>query len=494
MMAGSRALARFVIVGIVCIGAYFFLPAPAQNLAFVASNLVAAGMILSGVRSRRLQPRGAWLLLAGSPTAATLGNAAYFVNDSLLHVAPFPSVGDAAFLGGYLLLAAGLVRLQHSRATHRDRPALLDAAIITIGFAIASWVVLMAPLLHTLDIPLLTRLTALAYPAADVLVVAVAARLLLSGRRHSPALGWLAGTVVVMIVGDTTFAVLNLLGLYHTGHPVDALILAYYLGWGAVVLHPRVGDLGTATIDSDRTAGTHWPRLVALGVSCLVAPIALVTQVSSGQLRDLVVLRAAAVVVVLLVVVRMAGLVAQLETTLAQRHALQDELAYRATHDALTGLVNRREFTEQLERALRDHPGGGITVLFLDLDHFKAVNDSLGHGAGDTLLTVVADRLRDELRTDDTVARLGGDEFAVLLADPSLGSEHLVVVTERLATSVRRPIHLHGIAVQVGVSIGHATAGPDHPLERLLQAADHAMYAAKTTSVDQARRAAPRPA
>jgi diguanylate cyclase (GGDEF)-like protein len=191
----------------------------------------------------------------------------------------------------------------------------------------------------------------------------------------------------------------------------------------------------------------------------------------------------------------MAGLVVQLEKVLAQRHALQNELAYRATHDELTGLPNRREFTEQLDRALRENPEGGTTVLFLDLDRFKAVNDSLGHGAGDTLLTVVAERLRSELRAEDTLARLGGDEFAVLLATPARDSDPLEAVTARLVAAVSLPVRLHGLDVQVGVSIGEATAGPGHPLEWLLKAADHAMYANKAMNVQQLdRRRAPSPA
>lgn len=486
-MFGGSALARLLVVASVCVVGYFLLPSPAQNLALVASNLAAAVIVLVGVRSGRLRPVGGWLLLAAFPVATGLGNAVYFVNDSLRHVAPFPSVGDVAFLGGYVFLAAGLLRLQHSRAARRDLPAVLDTAIITIGFTVASWVVFMAPLLHDVDTPVLERLTALGYPVADVLVVAVGARFLLTARRRSPAFGWLAGTAVVMLVADTTFAVLNLLGTYHTGHPIDALIITYNLGWGAVALHPRAGDLSKATAESDRSGRPSWPRLAALSVASLIAPVALIVQVTGGHLRDLVLTSTAAAVLFLLVVTRMAGLVVQLEKVLAQRHALQNELAYRATHDELTGLANRREFTEQLDRALQEHPGGGTTVLFLDLDRFKAVNDSLGHGAGDILLIVVADRLRDVLRTEDTLARLGGDEFAVLLGEPTLDSENVDTVTNRLSVAVDIPIRLHGLDVKVGVSIGRATAGADHSLERLLQAADRAMYANKAKSAKPGR-------
>lgn len=477
-MAGSRGFDRYLAAAAAGIAGYFLLPPVAQNLAFVASNVTAAVAVLLGVRRGRLRPVGGWLLVAAFPVATGIGNVVYFVNDSLLHVSPFPSGGDVSFLGGYALLAAGLLALQHARVARRDLPAVLDTAIITIGFAAASWVVFMAPLLHDPGTPVLERLTALGYPVGDVLVLAVAARFFLTARRRSPAYRWLAGTVVVMLVADTAFAVLNLLGAYHTGHPVDALILVYNLGWGAVALHPQAADL--VSVAPERPARPGWPRLAALSAASMIAPTALIVQVSTGHLQDLVVTSAAAAVLFLLVVARMVGLVVQLESSLAQRHALQSELAYRAAHDELTGLANRREFTDRLDRALREHPGGGSTVLFLDLDRFKAVNDSLGHGAGDTLLIVVAGRLRDDLRAQDSIARLGGDEFAVLLGDPVPAPEPLATVIDRLVAAVRVPVRLHGLDVQVGVSIGHATAGPGDGVEQLLHAADRAMYATKT--------------
>ena len=120
----------------------------------------------------------------------------------------------------------------------------------------------------------------------------------------------------------------------------------------------------------------------------------------------------------LLVLARLAGLVGMLARDIAQRRALEAQLSYQAFHDPLTGLTNRRRFVEAAEAALAARTGSGsVAALFLDLDDFKTVNDSLGHAAGDALLVAVADRLRGDLRATDVAARLGGDEFGVLLTD-----------------------------------------------------------------------------
>jgi diguanylate cyclase (GGDEF)-like protein len=466
---------RYVAVALAAIAGYFLLPPVGQNLALLGSNLVACAAIVVAIRRRRLAPRSGWLLLAGFPAATAVGNGVYFVNDSILHVSPFPSFGDVGFLGGYLLLAAGLLRLQHARSVRLDVPAMLDTSIITVGFAAASWVIFGAPLMHDDVTPLFERLTALGYPVANVMVLAVAARFFLTSRRHGSAYGWLAGTVVVMLVSDTAFAVLNLLGRYHTGHPVDALILAYNLGWGALALHPGAGELTVAAPQAARPS--RW-RLIALTAASLIAPGVLIAQVLTEDYDDLVVTAAASALLFMLVVGRMLGLVRRLEQVLTQRQALEAELDRRAHHDDLTGLANRRMFTELLQRSL-EQPKGSTQVLYLDLDRFKSVNDSLGHAAGDTLLTVTAARLRTSLLPQDTIARLGGDEFAVLLADHPDGRV-LIDVREEIDAALAQPVPLHDLQLQVTASVGHASSRPGDTAEDLMHRADTAMYERKT--------------
>lgn len=155
------------------------------------------------------------------------------------------------------------------------------------------------------------------------------------------------------------------------------------------------------------------------------------------------------------------------------------QLAWRAFHDELTGLANRALLADRLDHALRraGRAGTEVGLLFLDLDHFKAVNDSFGHGAGDRLLVEIARRLRDVVRPGDTVARMGGDEFIVLLEDFNSAAD-VARIMNRLGAAVREPFVLDGHTITTTVSIGLAIAH-DQTADTLLRAADTALYRAK---------------
>jgi len=167
---------------------------------------------------------------------------------------------------------------------------------------------------------------------------------------------------------------------------------------------------------------------------------------------------------------------------LRERRAAQDRIRHMAHHDALTGLANRALFTDRLGHALvqaKRTVGESLAVLYLDLDRFKAVNDSTGHAAGDALLCQVAARLHEILREGDTVARLGGDEFAVVQVGGPLPAS-AAALAQRLIDSLCSPFEHDGQELSVGVSIGIALYPADGAtVETLLQNADTAMYRAK---------------
>jgi diguanylate cyclase (GGDEF)-like protein len=170
----------------------------------------------------------------------------------------------------------------------------------------------------------------------------------------------------------------------------------------------------------------------------------------------------------------------RLEKSLAQLSALEEELQHQASHDPLTALANRVLFTDRVEHALaRRERSGPVAVLFLDLDDFKTVNDSVGHSAGDQLLVTVADRISHCLRSEDTAARLGGDEFGILI-DEAKDPSDAAYVAERITRALEAPFILQGREIFVHGSIGIAFGEPDLSTDTLLRNADVAMYRAKS--------------
>jgi diguanylate cyclase (GGDEF)-like protein len=185
----------------------------------------------------------------------------------------------------------------------------------------------------------------------------------------------------------------------------------------------------------------------------------------------------------------------ELATVLAREAALtfdnarlHGEIREQAFRDPLTGLANRARFQDRVDHALERLRGRSplhVAVLFIDLDHFKLVNDRFGHTMGDRLLQVVAERVRSSVRPGDTAARLGGDEFAVLLEDVE-GREEAATVSRRLLELFAEPIDLGDAAPTIGASIGEALSGPaGETTDELLRNADIAMYAAKAAGRGQ---------
>lgn len=174
---------------------------------------------------------------------------------------------------------------------------------------------------------------------------------------------------------------------------------------------------------------------------------------------------------------------------ITRQHEEQEIQGYLATHDSLTDLPNRLLFVERLTQAIaRAHRAGSrVAILFLDLDHFKEINDQLGHGVGDSTLTTVATRLKSCLREVDTVARLGGDEFAMVLEDIHEVAQ-VMPIARKLLASVGEPIVVDGHRVSVTPSIG-VSIYPDHGAtpKELVKLADEAMYEAKKAGKNAVR-------
>jgi diguanylate cyclase (GGDEF)-like protein len=166
---------------------------------------------------------------------------------------------------------------------------------------------------------------------------------------------------------------------------------------------------------------------------------------------------------------------------ISDRKRAEEQIEFHAYHDVLTHLPNRKLFTDRLRQALNHAKRGGksVAVMFIDLDHFKTINDTLGHTAGDELLLEMAHRLRDCVREDDTVARLGGDEFTIILSDLR-HPEDALGVAQKILETVQKPMSIGATPIATSASIGIALYPVDGAdAESLLRNADSAMYRAK---------------
>ena len=226
-------------------------------------------------------------------------------------------------------------------------------------------------------------------------------------------------------------------------------------------------------------------RLAFLGAAMLVGPALLALGQDDYQ-PELLVVAVATAALSLLVLIRLAGLVRALIRDVERRRALEDQLTFQAFHDPLTGAANRRRFVDAVVDAIAARHGvGTVTVMFMDLDDFKTVNDSLGHAAGDELLRRVAERVREAVRATDLVGRLGGDEFGVLLE----GGSDIERAGRSPSGSSRSsgPLWpLAGQQVSISGSIGIAVDyRRTDTADDLLRDADVAMYRAKAGGKDR---------
>jgi diguanylate cyclase (GGDEF)-like protein/PAS domain S-box-containing protein len=263
----------------------------------------------------------------------------------------------------------------------------------------------------------------------------------------------------------------------------------------AIVIFDRAGAVESMNRSAERMFGRSAPDTVGQGITALIVPPDGWFDSGPEPLLDRIDRRATAVgemrgrrrdgtVFPIELAISDAGpgtgLFTAVVRDISERKRLEAQLAYQSVHDPLTGLANRRQVRPRLEHEvarMNRHPGV-LAVLFIDLDGFKAVNDTLGHSAGDELLVAVADRLRLACRGEDLVARFGGDEFVVVCAELTKPDE-ATVIARRLAGAVEAPLTVAGRTIRPLASIGIVTDDGRRTPDQLLDAADAAMYDVK---------------
>ncbi|GLY08628.1 GGDEF domain-containing protein [Actinoplanes sp. NBRC 101535] len=441
---------------------------PAKAVIATVVNGSAVPAIIVGVRRLRPAVRWPWYALAVQVALFTAGDIAYWVQTMVLRRDVFPSVADLFYLPCNMLLIAALLGFVRARRRGWDRAGLLDAAILSTGAGMLAWLYLIVPYAREGDLTLLGRTASLAYPLLDLLALAMLLRLTIGSGRKPPAYRLLVVGTATLLVTDVAYTLLELAGNYAAGGVMDVGWMVAHTMMGATALHPTMAGVSqTAAAAPAGMIGTR--RMLALAGASLMAPLVLTIEWLRGDNLDVPVIVGGCVVLFLLVMARLQGVVQLLAAAL-------DTAQTQARTDQLTGLANRRLFHSRWERELGDE-GGPTALLYVDLDGFKAVNDTLGHETGDAVLEAVADRIRQIVRAGDLVARLGGDEFAVIL--PGAGDEDAGRVATRIVEAVAEPIPVRGVPVAVGASVGVIVAPPGADPEIEMKRADTAMYAAK---------------
>ncbi|MEV6597569.1 bifunctional diguanylate cyclase/phosphodiesterase [Actinoplanes sp. NPDC051346] len=469
----------WLVAGVLATAGYYLMPYDGlpSNLTYNVIGLVSATMIIVGVRRHRSLRPAMWYWFAAGQLTWAAGDLVWEYYRYVLGEEPYPSPADVVYLSAYPMLVAGMLMLIRGRERGgRDLAALIDAAIVAIGLGLVFWVFVMHPIAADSTASTVERMVGVAYPASDALLLAMLARFYTGSGRLSVSIRLLGIAALLLLIGDVTY---SLVALYSDvdSATLDAFWLMSYVSWGAAALHPSMRAAGTAA-EHGGNARVGRARLALLAVCSLLAPGLLFIPGIGADGVDRLTIAGGAVLLFLLVVVRMSGFVGQV-----QRQA--NQLETLAMADDLTGLANRRRFEQALGAALA---AGRIQVALLDLDDFKGVNDRLGHGVGDRLLTVVAHRLNAALPDGVLVARMGGDEFAVLM--PRATSDAADQIVARLAEALDVPVaageHELLIGASIGVTDGDGTGDPYEVMRR----ADVAMYAAKATG-DRPRRYTP---
>lgn len=422
--------------------------------------LVAIGCLAGGMTQR--STRLGSLSLGAGLLAWAFGDVIWTLEGSPNN----PSLADAFYIAFYPLAYLAIVHLGRSYARPHQATVWLDGAIAGLGAAAVTAAFAFDTILGAIGGSASYVAVNLAYPIGDLVLLALAVGTFVVVPGRPVRLLLFACGCAAMAIGDTVYLVQSSAGTYHVGSLLD-------LTWPAAIFLMSASVWVPARTLMGRADQGQNPRFV-LPALASAASLAILMFGNFGHVGTVALGLATATC--LAVGARMALSLRSLTrlTIARQRQAVTDEL---------TGLGNRRQLLGELDHRLEtlglEKQHAALALLLIDLDHFKEINDSFGHLAGDAVLKEIGPRLRGVVRTHDVVARLGGDEFAVVL-DPGDLAEAMSVA-QRMTAALELPVQLETASLHVGASIGLALA-PAHAAssDELLHCADVAMYRAKT--------------
>lgn len=457
--------------GVVAMIIYLLIPAIAAYVVFTTAAISIVAVIVGLRRNESdAQRRRPWYALATGLAVFLLGAVLRtVVPGATAHPPGLNSMlVDMSVLPGYVAFGYGMLDMLRRRRGAADQLARTDGLLIGLGAAVATWSLWLAPRFesHLYTAP---QLVSTMYPLVDVAVLVLVIRLMVADGTRKPALWFLMSTMGLMFLIDLIYAIfadtatLALLAMFDLG------FMLAYVTLGASALHPTMRSLGEPQQVITKTIGAG--RVVGIA-AVVVAPTICAYLVPASSLWNRSVRIGLAALLALTIIRRIVK--SQESQATAEAQAL-----HRSTHDGLTELPNRELLTDTITAWYRDSPEGNkISLLFIDLDRFKQVNDNWGHRVGDELLCAVAGRLAAMVRSTDIVCRVGGDEFVIALSS----SSHQAVaesLARRIVEDFKIPFNLSVGDVFITPSIGVVLAhGATEALESIRDA-DLAMYQAK---------------
>lgn len=464
--AGARASFGLVLAGAV-IAAATRGPASGrfEALVYLAATLQLA--VVLAVSGRTVRPdRRVW---SGLLAVTVLSASGQVLDRAIADGTGLQAIPELCFLLVQLVLAAGLLFIASRRLGSDPWSVLADGSIVAAGSWFLIWWWVLQPTIARAEGPWWTTAAVGATLSVSAVVLFTLATILFGDLDRTPAVWLVAAAVGASATGDILWASADAGRLSDASAWATASYVVSLFSASAAFVHPSIRSLvqhGPPTRQRPLTA-----RLLVTTLALAVPVVALsVTDPASGTDRW---------VRTVSVVVLAAAVTARVAFTVRANASMQRELEHRAMTDALTGLPNRALVAELLDAAIAgSHPESVPAVLFIDIDRFKNINDSLGHQAGDDVLVAVADRLRRVLPDGSAVGRISGDEFAVI-DDGSRTSDGATALAERIVACFQEPLSLRQGDVFVTASIGVAASDGRSSSEELLRQADTAMYRAK---------------
>ncbi|MEZ5179512.1 MAG: EAL domain-containing protein [Acidimicrobiales bacterium] len=473
-----------------------------SNLGQCTAPLLAAlALRAASRRAQDLAQRRALRYLGVSALCWGLGQVIWTYYEISQTAAPFPSAADVGYVLAIPFAFTGVWMLSTRSTTSAHVLAAIDGLIVAGSLLAISWPLVLGPSWDAGGDSPLTFALSLAYPLGALVVSSSVLMVIMraGGQRSAVPIALIGAGLLTLGCADSLFVWQTLQGTETNVSLADVgWVSGYLLIFLAATRYPRGADeelSAEKVVLRDQAAS--WRRaLLPSSVAVLAIAVRIVMEVQGkpgdGFLTTITLTTIGLGIVRHLLTMREnQGLTRTLEEKIDELTTREGQLSHQAFHDPLTGLANRRLFSDRVDHALSRarRTGERTGVLFIDLDDFKVVNDSLGHAAGDRLLAAVGARLTRCVRPGDTVARLGGDEFGVLLEDLE-GSAQATAVANRVLAALDVPFPVAGRQVFTRASIGMAVPSEsEHPDgAQLLADADVALYAAKAAGKSTYRR------